>query len=64
MPVEVKSGTGGTLRSLHLMLGAYPHCADGVVLYSGTWSRLPEQRLTFVPLYYAGSIGDPRPDIV
>ena len=64
VPVEVKSGTGGTLRSLHLMLGAYPHCADGVVLYSGTWSRLPEQRLTFVPLYYAGSIGDPRPDIV
>ena len=64
VPVEVKSGSRGSLRSLHLMLDAYPNCADGVVLYSGTWSRLPEQRLAFVPLYCAGSIGDPRPDIV
>ena len=64
VPVEVKSGASGSLRSLHLMLKAYPHCADGVVLYSGSHSRLPAQRLTFMPLYYAGSIGDPAPDVV
>ena len=64
VPVEVKSGTAGSLRSLHLMLATYPHCADGVVLYSGPYSRLPAQRLTFMPLYYAGSIGDPAPDVV
>ncbi len=64
VPVEVKSGASGSLRSLHLMLNAYPRCADGVVLYSGPFSRLPEQRLTFMPLYYAGSVGDPAPDVV
>ena len=64
VPVEVKSGASGSLRSLHLMLATYPHCADGVVLYSGPYSRLPAQRLTFMPLYYAGSISDPAPDVV
>jgi predicted AAA+ superfamily ATPase len=64
VPVEVKSGAGGSLRSLRLMLDAYPNCADGLVLYSGTYAHRPEDRLTFMPLYYAGSIGDPRPDVV
>lgn len=64
VPVEVKSGAGGSLRSLHLMLDAYPNCPEGVVLYSGAYARRPGQRLTFMPLYTAGSIGDPRPDVV
>lgn len=64
VPVEVKSGAGGSLRSLHMFLETYPQCAEGVVLYSGTYSRRPEQRLTFLPLYYAGSVGDPRPEVV
>ncbi len=63
LPVEVKSGAGGSLRSLRLMLDTYPNCREGVVLRSGTCARLPEQRLAFMPLYFAGSIGDPRPDI-
>lgn len=62
VPVEVKSGAGGSLRSLRQMLDTYPNCPEGVVLYSGTHAHLPEQRLTFLPLYYAGSLGDPRPD--
>jgi predicted AAA+ superfamily ATPase len=60
VPVEVKSGTGGSLRSLHRMLDSYANCSEGLVLYSGTYAHLPNQRLTFLPLYYAGSIGDPR----
>jgi len=64
VPVEVKSGAGGSLRSLHLMLDTYPNCPEGVVLYSGPYAHRPEQRLTFMPLYYAGAIGDPRPDVV
>ncbi|MBI4871512.1 MAG: ATP-binding protein [Candidatus Riflebacteria bacterium] len=63
-PVEVKSGAGGSLRSLHLMLDTYPNCPEGLVLYSGTYARLPERRLTFLPLYHAGFLGDPRPDVV
>ena len=62
LPVEVKSGAGGSLRSLHLMLATYPNCPEGMVLYSGTYARVPEQRLTFLPLYYAAQVGDPRPD--
>ena len=62
VPVEVKSGAGGSLRSLHLMLATYPNCPEGMVLYSGTYARVPEQRLTFLPLYYAAQVGDPRPD--
>lgn len=64
VPVEVKSGAGGSLRSLHLMLATYPNCPEGLVLYSGPYAHRPEQRLTFLPLYYAGSLGDPRPDLV
>ena len=64
VPVEVKSGAGGSLRSLRLMLETYANCPEGLVLYSGTYARLPERRLEFLPLYYAGSVGDPRPDMV
>jgi predicted AAA+ superfamily ATPase len=53
-PVEVKSGTGGSLRSLHLMLQTYPDCPSGIVLYSGAYKELPEQHLVFMPLYSAG----------
>ena len=56
-PVEVKSGAGGQLRSLHMVLAAYPSCGDGRVLYSGSYGRRPEQRLEFIPLYFAGSLG-------
>jgi len=56
-PVEVKSGKSGQLRSLHLALETYPACGDGLVLYSGPYGRCQEQRLQFLPLYYAGTIG-------
>lgn len=39
-PLEVKSGTGGSLRSLHIMLEKYPNCPWGLVLYSGTYNNL------------------------
>jgi predicted AAA+ superfamily ATPase len=55
-PVEVRSGAGGSLRSLHLALQTYPDCGDGLVFYSGPYGERPEQRLRFLPLYFAGSI--------
>lgn len=64
VPIEVKSGAGGSLRSLRMLLDAYPNCVDGCVLYSGTYACLPEQRLAFLPLYCAGALADPRPDVV
>jgi predicted AAA+ superfamily ATPase len=61
-PVEVKSGAGGQLRSLHLALQNYPNCGEGLVLNSGAYGQRPEQRLRFIPLYYAGTIGPVRQD--
>lgn len=39
VPVEVKSSSGGSLRSLHLMLDTHPNCPKGLVLYSGTYAH-------------------------
>lgn len=55
-PIEVKSGKGGTLRSMHMLLAAHPECPEGIVLYSGPYEWRPESRLRFVPLYFAGSL--------
>jgi len=57
-PVEVKSGASGSLKSLHMMLEKYPNCPQGIVLYSGTYKELPEQKITFMPLYCATTISD------
>jgi predicted AAA+ superfamily ATPase len=56
-PLEVKSGTGGSLKSLHLMLANYPNCPQGLVLYSGTYKELPHQKITFLPLYSTAALG-------
>lgn len=58
VPIEVKSGAGGSLKSLHLMLETYRNCPQGIVLYSGTYSALLDGKLTFMPLYSAASIPD------
>jgi len=52
----VKFGKGGSLRSLHAMLGAYPSCPEGWVLYGGPFGVRPEVKLRFIPLYFAGSL--------
>ena len=63
-PVEVKSGAGGSLRSLHLMLEKYNNCPQGLVLYSGVSNKEPGQKLIFLPLYCVSVIGDRRPTVV
>lgn len=52
-PVEVKSGPSGKLRSMHLYLKTYPDCPKGFVLSGANFEALPEQKLEFVPLYFA-----------
>lgn len=55
--IEVKSGAAGRLRSLHMLLRSYPALAGGWVFSSRPHAELPEQRLSFLPLYYAYSAG-------
>lgn len=52
-PVEVKSGASGSLKSLHLFLSTYPSCGGGLVFSPRPYARLPEQKITFLPLYAA-----------
>jgi predicted AAA+ superfamily ATPase len=52
-PVEVKSGAAGSLRSLHLFTAAYPDCGKAMVFSDRPYADLPEQRITFMPLYSA-----------
>jgi predicted AAA+ superfamily ATPase len=58
--VEVKSGAGGSLRSLHLMLKKYTNCPYGLVLYDGTYKMSSEQKIIFLPLYSVAVIGNKR----
>ena len=55
-PVEVKSGSAGSLKSLHQFIKDHPGCRDGIVLSSAPYAELPEQRLRFIPIYFAGSL--------
>ena len=55
-PVEVKSGSAGSLKSLHQFMKDHPGCRDGIVLSSAPYAELPEQRLRFIPIYFAGSL--------
>lgn len=57
LPVEVKSGAAGRLRSMHMLLKSYPHCRKGLIFSTAPYSELPEQKLVFLPLYYAFGAG-------
>ncbi|OVE78797.1 nuclease [bacterium I07] len=57
VPVEVKSGPSGRLRSLHLFLKQYPESPKGYVLSCAPYAKLPKQKLVFLPLYYAYGLG-------
>lgn len=52
-PVEVKGGASGKLRSMHLLIQQYPDIQQGYVLSSAPYGEIPQQKLTFLPLYYA-----------
>lgn len=56
-PIEVKSGSAGRLKSLHLLLEEYPNCPEGIVISEAPLGRLPEKKLRFIPLYYTYSFG-------
>ncbi len=53
VPVEVKSGASGRLRSLHMVMQNYPDCPGGYIFSSAPYAQLSQKKLTFLPLYYA-----------
>jgi uncharacterized protein len=54
-PVEVKSGSAGRLRSLHLFRQTYPNAGPGLVFSTRPYAELPVDKIIFVPLYSAYS---------
>jgi len=51
-PIEVKDGPSGKLRSLHLYRANYSP-KKSVVFYSGKPGSIEDERIVFLPLYYA-----------
>jgi predicted AAA+ superfamily ATPase len=52
-PIEVKSGASGSLKSLHLFISIYPNCGRAMVFSARPYAELPEQKISFLPLYSA-----------
>ena len=53
-PVEVKDGPSGKLRSLHLYRQTYQP-AQSVVFHAGQTGVLKDEKIVFLPLYFAGA---------
>jgi uncharacterized protein len=53
VPAEIKGGAAGKLKIMHLLLEKYPHIETGYVLSTAPYGDLREQKLVFLPLYYA-----------
>lgn len=54
IPIEVKNSSAGRLKSLHLLLGEYPNCEQGIVFSDARFGEIREQKLKFLPLYFVG----------
>ena len=61
LPVEVKSGSAGRLKSLHLLLKTFPDISRAYVLSQRPYEELPNQKLIFQPLYTAFSLINNNP---
>ncbi|MBI2353702.1 MAG: hypothetical protein HYV06_01520 [Deltaproteobacteria bacterium] len=49
--MQWRGGASGSLKSLHLFLSTYPNCGGGLVFSSRPYAELPEQKVSFLPLY-------------
>lgn len=54
LPIEIKAGSSGTLKSLNLFLDSHRQSPLGIRLYSGP--HLRDDRILHLPLYAAGSL--------
>lgn len=55
IPVEVKSGKSGSLKSLHLLLDTYKNVENAYVFSNAAFGEISEKKITFLPLYYTAS---------
>jgi len=55
IPVEVKSGKGGSLKSLHLLLDTYPDIDKAFVFSDSPYHKDRGGKIEFIPLYYTSA---------
>ena len=51
-----RNAPNGRLRSVHQLLREFPSVMDAVVFSSAPFGEIPEQRIRFIPIYFAGSV--------
>ena len=56
IPIEVKSGKSGKLKSLHLLLKTFPNSQYTYVLTEDKYGEIPEQKIKFRPLFCAATL--------
>ena len=64
VPVEVKSGKGGSLKSLHLLLETYSNVDEAYVFSDSNYGTIPEQKISFIPLYYVATAVADREELI
>lgn len=57
IPIEVKSGKSGSLKSLHYLLEHYPHIAQAIIFSNAAYGI--QGKLNFIPIYWAGRLQFP-----
>jgi predicted AAA+ superfamily ATPase len=56
IPIEVKSGSAGSLKSLHLLFNSFPNVKKAYVFSNARFGYIPEHKMLFMPLYFVNSI--------
>ena len=56
IPIEVKSGKAGKLKSIHILLKNFTNIKTAYIFTENKYGKLLEQKLEFFPLFCAGSI--------
>jgi uncharacterized protein len=56
VPIEVKSGKSGKLKSLHMLLKTFPNVQSAYVLTEDKYGEIPEQKIKFRPLFCATTL--------
>lgn len=56
IPIEVKSGKSGRLKSLHLLLNTYSNVRSGYVFTEDKYGELQDPKIKLLPLFCAGAI--------
>ncbi len=53
IPIEVKSGRSGSLKSLHYLLEHHPHITKAIIFSNAPFGI--NEKLHFIPIFWAGN---------